>query len=921
MNKNILFVALVMLAVIGGVAGLFIYRAAPQTMPDSGKEAENAAPKPEPVQEPEAKPIPVKEISINPKAPDAAQKLREALKGKAAIKLEPGIIEAELDEVAAPSITGTPEDPSQVTIRVVNPGQAAISAEGPGKLKISGITLAAGTGVEKAVGVKAADGIEVELINCVFDSSLAVPISLTEVKATVKGCTFRNIPGDALIIEKGTLTITDCEFENIEGCAIKAENVSLTADHVKVAYAEKTGLSAVGGNVTVSASAFENCSPTAIDIQTAKKVSITGCTVKNATEDAIVVLDAQEAEIKKNQCEDSGSAGIRLQGPGTVEKNTVRSKDKGTGIRVEGEGAVLIGNKLDHLTFGIDGRKTTGLLAENNTTRWCGTGIIIRGSEGANIRNNTGQACKGSCIAVLDSVETRVEKNTLSGSARGVLIQAGKAFVSGNTIKDCTETAIKTERRAQVEIAGNTMKGGNASAIVTWKTTADVHDNTIEGMGSGFYECSDLQLHGNTLINDSVTFGFYLENVKNGKVYGNTVGKGIKLGIKLHGCTDMEVFDNEISDRKAKGLQVCHAWNADIHHNRIHGNSEAGIYVTDMKNVNTYANQIYKNGIAMRYNETKGEVYDNLVHDNNEGIVFWENADVLSHHNECFNNSTGILYRSSWGESHHNNFYNNEWGFYLKSSRGKKIIIHDNEIHDSKRDGIRIEWSADCEIYRNRILNNGQCGFRIRPKSPVHIYENFIAGNGKWGVRAWEGNQVKLIRNVIAKNAYSGIAAGLNKSFTAEGNTIVGNMAGGVWAYEEGSINLTRNIIYRNAQSGLNPMPTGREGEGIKGSGTMTVKDNIIHMNGDGSTFAIAGVKDDGGNITGDPLLTDEQDDNYVPKGGSPAISQAGTIGALDPDGKTKIPFEAIPDTGPREKIGDDAGEGAEEAPKPEEIF
>jgi len=864
------------------------------------------------------------ETTVNPASPDAAQKLQDALKTKGAVvRIEPGVIEGEFEVGSDASIIGAPEDPAKVTIRVKNANKPAIALAENASFKATGITFSAATGIDSAVGASIAKNSTVELVSCKFEGPLTTGVRLTDGSATLSKCVFSRLKGDAIVAEGGKFTVSDTDFSDIPGCAIKSSNSILKVSHAKVTYSEKGGITATGGEVAVSACTFENCSPSAVDIRKAAKTTIADCIIKNTTEDSFIVHDCGTVLVKGNQFENSGASAIWIQGTGIIEENTVRSSDKGVGIRANGEGITIrSSNKLDHLKYGIGARNTKGLLVENNQIRWCGTGLAVYDSEDAVAKSNTIQSSEGSCALLVNSKKCIIVENTLGTSARGVLCQGTEAAISKNTIKDCSDSGIKVEKESTVEIDNNSISGSNALGIAANNATFKVHDNTIRDLPCSFEHSSNCDVYNNTVSGESTMSAMYFSVVNNSKIHGNTIGKGQSPGMCIHGSPGSDIYDNTISGRKAIGVHVLETWDIKFHHNICDNNAEAGLMVESTKNVSCYANEFHHNGLALRYDESKGEVYDNIVRDNNEAIVFWENAEVNSHHNECFNNkSEAILYRGSWGESHHNHIHNNEWGYFLKSSRGKKIIVHDNDIHDNRRDGIRAEWTADCEIFRNRIVNNQQCGIRVKPQCPMNIYENLIADSGKWGVRAWEDNEINLLRNIIVRNAYSGIAAGKNKSFLARQNTIVDNRMGGIWAYGGGAITLERNIIYKNGDAALNTHPLGKEGEEITGDGTINLKDNVIYWNGDNNDFAGPGVTDDGGNVSQDPLLTDPDKDVFVPMAGSPAISGKGTIGAIDANGQTNIPFGPIPGTGPQQQVKTAAGqEKASEPSQNEEV-
>ena len=204
-----------------------------------------------------------------------------------------------------------------------------------------------------------------------------------------------------------------------------------------------------------------------------------------------------------------------------------------------------------------------------------------------------------------------------------------------------------------------------------------------------------------------------------------------------------------------------------------------------------------------------------------------------------------------------NRFFNNGWdGIALY--RGATAVIADNDINGGRGAGIGITWDAKALVYRNTISNYWK-GIGAFGASRAIVTNNLVKDNLGWGIIATGTAYMDAANNVVAKNGNCGLAIWSDECTGRFANNIVTDNG---WREEwvcprVGLVNYgyTKNFI---------------------------ISCNNIFNNNEGEYRNMPDYTDRFGNISVDPMFTDE--DDYHLQSGSPCID-TGDLEITDPDG------------------------------------
>ncbi|WP_295126405.1 right-handed parallel beta-helix repeat-containing protein [Ruminococcus sp.] len=188
----------------------------------------------------------------------------------------------------------------------------------------------------------------------------------------------------------------------------------------------------------------------------------------------------------------------------TIVTNVTSSCPKPAGIK-------LYGKLVQNTAFPDHDYKVEGVLIESNNITTAGSAIQMTDASGVLVNANTlgtpaeGEIYENSLLNVKYSADVSVKNNNLMGSnSHSISITGGTGgVISGNTCKDSTVSAIKTEKNAKVKISGNTIENPAVNGIeITDGTKAEVSDNTITGAaenGIRVKDADDVKITGNTV--------------------------------------------------------------------------------------------------------------------------------------------------------------------------------------------------------------------------------------------------------------------------------------------------------------------------------------------------------------------------------------------------------------------------------------
>ena len=205
----------------------------------------------------------------------------------------------------------------------------------------------------------------------------------------------------------------------------------------------------------------------------------------------------------------------------------IRSRGEGTTVRLEGDGAALLGVTVDgsgarydlldaavHVSG--DGGRVEDILVRNAVF-----GILVERAAAAQIRGNHVQGdpsqpigLRGDGIRLWETVDSAVEDNWLEDSRDVVLWYASRNLVAGNRIERGRYGAHLMYSHGN-RILGNRFVGNATGLFVMYSRGALIQGNLFAasrgaaGIGLGLKESGDLRVEGNLFLLDTV--GLYID--------------------------------------------------------------------------------------------------------------------------------------------------------------------------------------------------------------------------------------------------------------------------------------------------------------------------------------------------------------------------------------------------------------------------
>jgi nitrous oxidase accessory protein len=215
---------------------------------------------------------------------------------------------------------------------------------------------------------------------------------------------------------------------------------------------------------------------------------------------------------------------LTLWGP---REAVIRSKGEGTTVRLEGDGATLLGTTIDgsggrfdllDAAVHVSGRdaRVEGVLIRNATF-----GILVEKASGATVRRNevVGDATRplglrGDGIRLWETYDSRVEDNLVRHSRDMVLWYASRNRVARNRIEDGRYGAHLMYSHGN-EIVGNRFTGNVTGLFVMYSRDVEIRGNVFAdsggaaGVGLGLKESGNLRVLANLFAHNTV--GLYVD--------------------------------------------------------------------------------------------------------------------------------------------------------------------------------------------------------------------------------------------------------------------------------------------------------------------------------------------------------------------------------------------------------------------------
>ena len=216
--------------------------------------------------------------------------------------------------------------------------------------------------------------------------------------------------------------------------------------------------------------------------------------------------------------------GVALWGP---REAVIRSRGEGTTVRLEGDGASLLGltvdgsgGRFDQLDAAVhvSGR---GARVEGVAVRHAVFGILVERASGALVRGNDVAGApelplglRGDPIRLWEVYDSRVEDNRAADGRDVVLWYSSRNRLSGNVIERGRYGAHLMYSHA-TELAGNRFVGNVTGLFVMYSRDAAIRDNVFAdsagaaGIGLGLKESGNLRVERNAIVHN--TTGVYVD--------------------------------------------------------------------------------------------------------------------------------------------------------------------------------------------------------------------------------------------------------------------------------------------------------------------------------------------------------------------------------------------------------------------------
>lgn len=428
-------------------------------------------------------------------------------------------------------------------------------------------------------------------------------------------------------------------------------------------------------------------------------------------------------------------AGVLLAGTSShvVVRDNVVSGVTGlleSGVVVDGAANVaVVDNTVDAAGYGISLESSPGTSVEGNrvtATEWAG--ILLAGSHGAAVGDNTVTGNTGHGIHLDSSTGVVVEGNAASGNAGdGIRSTASDtAVVQHNSVSHNTGNGIHLDGSHQTQVRDNT-----------------VTDNG--GRGVSFVECDGAVVEHNTVTGNDLHGVSFLspddQPSNQAVVQGNTATGNRLDGITLRSQGDVRIDGNTVMDNGQWGLRHLFGDVVLVRDNTVTGNRFDGLEIRESESA---------------------VVQDNTFTGNRLGLLLLGTPGAVAERNTATHNIGG---RGLLGT-----------GISVGSSSPGAVLRH-NTVSDNDARGFHLFNSDGVEVQQNTATGNGFAGISVVSSHGVVVRQNTASDNGRVGVHIKgisfgpaEDNHV--VANEVARNDVGVVVEGDVPGTVVRGNNI-----------------------------------------------------------------------------------------------------------------------------------------------------
>lgn len=370
------------------------------------------------------------------------------------------------------------------------------------KASISGTTL----NTPGKNGITANTVQSLSISNCTITSPKECGISVQNSNATIEKVTVRYAPKNAISVQNKSGIIKNCNLTAPKYADDTNKNkLSTKRDRDLIRLANLT-------SATVSGTKLTNAGYNAITANTVKKLTVTGCDMKNPRNCAVTAKDCTNVTLKNNKVIDHFSDGFWIENKSnaitSITNNQVGRSTKGTpissgivvfyGKKINiqnntvtdsldnaiytkiSDDVTISGNKIKNTgENGIYTWKTKCTISNNDITAPNNNGLSINTASACKVSKNTIRNAKQIGIYAYDGKNTTITENTISSSgSHGISVKnTNTASISKNKTTKTKKAGVYAESSTAVRVESNEITGSDFHAIYTTKTKGSIKNN------------------------------------------------------------------------------------------------------------------------------------------------------------------------------------------------------------------------------------------------------------------------------------------------------------------------------------------------------------------------------------------------------------------------------------------------------------
>jgi len=515
----------------------------------------------------------------------------------------------------------------------------------------------------------------------------------------------------------------------------------------------------------------------------------------NSSSAGLLLNNVRNGHIKNNNFTDNHN-GIQLNNShyNTIHENKIANNDRGIFMDYS-ENNTIDDNYIKENVFGIWLRgENHNNLVSNNTLADGSYGFEagvwdMPGSKGNTLIGNTIMNYSSYGIEMTyQSSDNEILLNTIYNNTIGIKQHWVNNHIHNNTIENNTDDGIQLRGSDKNLIEHNNIANNSRRGIWFWASNDNkIRKNNIMNNSEGVYSSSD---GGNLASNNSVIDNRIYKNTdgvvfwddsSNSNIRNNHIVNNSDYNLWMRDGSKNNLIKNNEIKKGDTGVYIQQSNGCQIIGNKIEGSNTRGIHIFKTNNTIIEENEVcnvsgflHDKAILIRDLCTDNVINENLVHDNNYGIVFEGQSTGYPQYNTISdnvinNNKNGIRSApdsyasvgSKFTTINDNEFAYNNRSIYLKDSNITDIFdnyiygiqnydsylytgiyllnshynsrIEGNRIYNNTR-GIYLDQSANNTFSRNNVRDNKR-GLYIYGESHHNIIKsNNLLDNTEYGL-------------------------------------------------------------------------------------------------------------------------------------------------------------------------------------------